>query len=198
MAKKQKRKQKRTDDRYLPMVIGVGLVLLGFILFAALRKSDGAASASEETLPSRSVVPMAVNYPAPELALQTVDGKSESLADFRGSVVLVNNWATWCPPCKAEMPSLQKYYAAHQAEGFVLIAVNAGDPQEAVSAFMKDFGLTFHVWLDPKGEALRAFRNGSLPNSYVIDRKGTTRYAWTGEISLDMLEKFVTPVIQEQ
>ncbi len=196
MAKKQKRKQKRTNDKYLPVVVGVGLVLLGFILLAVLQKSGG-ASASAESLPSRSVVPLAVSYPAPELTLQTLAGKNESLADFRGSVVLLNNWATWCPPCKAEMPSLQKYYAAHQAQGFTLVAVNAGDPQEAVGAFVKDFGLTFRVWLDPKGEALRAFRNGSLPNSYVIDRSGTVRYAWTGEISLDMLEKFVTPLLQE-
>ncbi|MFM8426640.1 MAG: TlpA family protein disulfide reductase, partial [Chloroflexota bacterium] len=138
-----------------------------------------------------------VDFPAPGLALENVSGAAESLKDFRGRVVLVNNWATWCPPCKAEMPSLQKYYAAHQEEGFTLVAINAGDGKPEVDKFVSDYGLTFNVWLDPDGAALNAFKNGNLPNSYVLDRTGTVRYAWTGEISYEMLEKYVTPVIQE-
>jgi peroxiredoxin len=144
-----------------------------------------------------SVIPMAVNYPAPQLALENVNGKTESLADFGGQVLLLNNWATWCPPCKAEMPTLKKFHDTHSAEGFTIIAVEAGDGKEEVLQFANSLGLTFPIWLDPDGAALNAFKNGNLPNSYVIDRSGTVRYAWTGEISLAMLEKYVTPLIAE-
>ena len=118
------------------------------------------------------------------------------MTDYYGKVVLVNNWATWCPPCKAEMPSLQKFYEAHSGEGFMIVAVNAGDDRAPVEQFVKEYGLTFRVWLDPDGAALDAFRNANLPSSYVVDRTGIIRYAWTGEISYEMLEKYITPVIQ--
>lgn len=111
--------------------------------------------------------------------------------------MLVNNWATWCPPCKAEMPTLEKYYEAHASEGFEIIAIEAGDGKDQVAQFADDLNLKFAVWLDPDGASLNAFRNGNLPNSYVIDRQGMVRYAWTGEINLAMLEKYVTPLIAE-
>jgi peroxiredoxin len=138
-----------------------------------------------------------VNFTAPVLSLQNINGQTESLADYRGSVVLVNNWATWCPPCKAEMPTLAAYHDDHAADGFTIIAIEAGDPAESVSQFANEYDLHFPVWLDPDGASLDAFGNGSLPNSYVIDRSGTVRYAWTGEISREMLEKFVTPLLAE-
>jgi peroxiredoxin len=138
-----------------------------------------------------------VNYRAPELSLSTIDGQTESLLDYRNQVVLVNNWATWCPPCKAEMPTLDAYYKEHKSEGFTVIAIEAGDSANVVSPFAESYGLEFPVWLDPKGASIRAFGNGTLPNSYVIDSAGTIRYAWTGEISKAMLEKYVTPLIGE-
>ncbi|MBP6208468.1 MAG: TlpA family protein disulfide reductase [Anaerolineales bacterium] len=164
------------------------------MLFALLRRTDeAAASASVD----RSVVPMAVDYSAPQLSLQNLNGTTESLEDFRGKVVLVNNWATWCPPCKAEMPTLEQYYETHESEGFTIVAIEAGDGKDQVSQFVNSLKLKFPIWLDPNGDALQAFKNGNLPNSYVIDRAGTVRYAWTGEISLAMLEKYLTPIIME-
>jgi cytochrome c biogenesis protein CcmG, thiol:disulfide interchange protein DsbE len=142
-------------------------------------------------------VPMAVNYPAPQLALQNINGRSESLADFRQNVLLVNNWATWCPPCKAEMPTLEEYYEAHSVQNFMLIAIEAGDAQDAVSQFARSHDLKFRVWLDPDNASLAVFRNENLPNSYVIDKTGTVRYAWTGAISRAVLEKYVTPLMTE-
>lgn len=187
--KKYRRKQKKA----FPIVpVAVGALLVGFaVLMVAAPKAQVNAGAQN------SVVPMAVNFEAPELALQNLTGETESLADYRGQVVLVNNWATWCPPCKAEMPTLVAYYNKHAAEGFSIIAIEAGEPAETVRQFVKDYGMNFSVWLDPGGEALKAFRNGTLPNSYVIDRTGIVRLAWTGEISMEMLEKYVTPLIAE-
>lgn len=194
MKKQSKYRRKIVKTQRQSLIIGVFLVLIGIALFVVLQGTDGEAASPVADL---SVVPMAVNYPAPQLALENVNGKTESLADFGGQVLLLNNWATWCPPCKAEMPTLKKFHDAHSAEGFTIIAVEAGDGKDEVLQFANSLGLTFPIWLDPDGAALNAFKNGSLPNSYVIDRSGTVRYAWTGEISLAMLEKYVTPLIAE-
>ena len=145
----------------------------------------------------RSVTPVSVNYPAPALSLQNIDGQTESLTDLLGQVVLVNNWATWCPPCKAEIPTLEAYYKAHTADGFVIIGVEAGEPQNDVLKFVQESGMSYPVWIDLNGAALDAFNNKNLPSSYVIDRSGTVRLAWVGEISSEMLEKYVTPLLTE-
>jgi peroxiredoxin len=160
----------------------------------------GAGSAAGANLESEgfpSVVPVAVSYPAPELQLENLSGEKVSLDDHLGQVVLVNNWAIWCPPCKAEMPVLQDYYDDHRAEGFRLIGIEAGEPVEEVAAFAKQYGLSFLIWPDPTQAALAAFRNNSLPSSYVIDREGQVRLAWTGAINREMLEAYVTPLLVE-
>ncbi len=189
--KKYRRKQKKQFP-VLPVAIGGVLILLAVLAMASTKVEETDAAAS-----SNSVVPMAVNYAAPELSLENIKGETESLAAYRDKVILVNNWATWCPPCKAEMPTLVAYHNEHTADGFSVIAVEAGEPLDLVSQFAQSFGMNFPVWLDPDGASLNAFRNGTLPNSYVIDRTGTVRYAWTGEISMAMLEKYVTPLIAE-
>ena len=78
-----------------------------------------------------------------------------------------------------------------------MIAVEAGEPAEEVAQFVKDYGLTFPVWLDPQTRSIRVFKNYNLPNSYVIDREGMVRFTWTGGISLENLEKYITPLIEE-
>ena len=178
----------------MKFVLGIGLVLIGL---AAFLFTQGADELGTSQSVSNSVTPMEVNYPAPELSLQNVNGQSESLTDYRDKVVLLNNWATWCPPCKAEIPTLQAYYETHTAEGFVIIGVEAGEPQNDVLTFVQEHGMTYPVWFDLKSAATTAFRNGSLPSSYVIDRTGTVRLAWVGEISQGMLEKYVTPLLME-
>ena len=186
-----KKTRRKSQKAYPLLPVAGGLLLIGFAVFLmALAGTKDESSLS-------SVVPLPVNYAAPDLALETIEGKVESLAGYRKDVVLVNNWATWCPPCKAEMPTLAAYYNEHRAEGFTVIAIEAGDPVDVVSQFVQSQGLTFPIWLDPDGASLRAFKNNSLPNSYVIDRSGTVRYAWTGEINQAMLEKYITPLLTE-
>lgn len=175
---------------WMPVVLGLALIGIAIVTLATPGSKSDAAGRS-------SVVPVEVHFAAPELSLQNLEGKNESLSDYQSDVVLVNNWATWCPPCKAEMPTLSAYYNEHTSEGFTIIAIEAGDEVEGVSQFAQSNNLKFPVWLDPDGASLRAFGNGNLPNSYVIDRSGTVRYAWTGEISKAMLEKYVTPLLAE-
>ena len=138
-----------------------------------------------------------VNFPAPRLELTDLDGNPTSLADLQGQVVLINNWATWCPPCRAEMPELEAYFQAHKADGFVLVGINSGDKQSQVVAFIQEYELTFPMWLDPTGLALHTFKNNALPSSYLVDESGTVRRAWTGAVSLETLEKYVTPLLED-
>ena len=170
---------------------GFGLLILGVVAFFLLPRPD--AVAGDE----RSALPLSVEYPAPQLDLTDLQGNPVSLADYGGQVVLVNNWATWCPPCKAEMPTLQAYYDDYAGKGFTIIAIDAGDPLADVAEFVKEYGLTFPVWPDLAQKATVAFRNPGLPSSYVIDRSGVVRLVWTGAISRRMLDKFVTPLLEE-
>ncbi|MGZ9236181.1 MAG: peroxiredoxin family protein [Anaerolineales bacterium] len=143
-------------------------------------------------------VPVKVNYPAPTLTLLDTQGISRSLTDYRGQVVLVNLWATWCPPCKDEMPAFQSFYEKYRDRGFVVIAVNDGDPAADVLQFVEDYRLTFPVWLDPTYIATeQAFKTLNLPSSFVIDRTGTVQLQWVGGVTLKTLEKYISPLIME-
>lgn len=132
------------------------------------------------------------------MTLNDIQGVRHSLSDYRGEVLLVNLWATWCPPCQAEMPELQDFYKNYQNEGFTVIAVEDGDPTADVISFVKKYDLNFPIWLDPTYQATdHAFKTMNLPSTYVIDRNGVIRLEWVGAISKQNLEKYVTPFIKE-
>jgi len=188
------RRERRSRGQLLAMaLIGAGLLVLGVVALVILPKLDISTGVDS----SISAVPAQVNYSAPSLALNDLRGEPVSLEDYRGTVVLVNNWATWCPPCKEEMPTLQAYFEDHRDQGFTIIAIEAGEPLAEIQAFVEDYGLTFPVWPDPGLKATAAFRNPGLPSSYVIDRQGNVRLAWAGAINRQMLEKHVTPFLEE-
>ncbi len=186
---------KQTNRRSTAIItfIAGGIFLLGAGLIPLLVNAQQKALASAAPI----LPPVTTNFPAPQLALTDVQGNPASLEDYRGQVILVNNWATWCPPCKLEMPELQAYYAAHAVQGFVVIAIESGEPADEVAAFVQEYGMTFPVWLDPQGAALEFFQNWNLPSSYVIDRQGIVRYSWTGGINQPTLEQYVTPLLEE-
>jgi peroxiredoxin len=179
------------------VLIGAGLILLSGLAFIWLTQSDQALGAPSQAREINSVVPISVDYPAPQLTMTDLSGKPVALNEYVGSVVLVNNWAIWCPPCKAEMPVLQDYYNDYRHLGFTIIAIESGDAPSEVAEFVKGYGLTFPVWPDPTQSALTAFRNSSLPSSYVIDRYGQVRFAWTGAINREMLDEYITPLMEQ-
>lgn len=174
------------------MMIGFGFLAIGIAFILMPRKAPFASSQDFST------VPVQVNISTPELNLTTLQGSPASLSDYLGSVVLVNLWATWCPPCREEMPALQAFYEKYKDEGFVLIAIDQGETPQEVAAFAAEYNLTFPLWLDPMSAAGRAFETINLPSSYVIDRSGRVRLMWIGGISEKNLEKYVPDVIKEQ
>ncbi|MBN8579578.1 MAG: TlpA family protein disulfide reductase [Anaerolineae bacterium] len=174
------------------MLVGFGFLALGISFFMTQRDSASYASTTEF-----STVPAEVNFPAPELTLTTLAGDEASLSDYRGSVVLVNLWATWCPPCTEEMPTLKAFYEKYHSQGFELIAIDQGETLEAVVPFVKEFALPFPVWLDTGSQAGIVFKTMNLPSSYVIDRTGQVRLMWIGGISKRNLEKYVPDIIKD-
>jgi len=121
--------------------VTAGLFLVGTAVLFALPRAQEEIAADEGI----SAIPAEVNFPAPKFTLTDLEGNSNSLANHLGEVVLVNNWTTWCPPCKAEMPTLQAYYQAHATQGFLIIGIEASDPASKVTAFVKQYGITFPI-----------------------------------------------------
>jgi len=111
---------------------------------------------------------------APDFELKTTDGETVKLSDLRGQAVLVNLWATWCPPCRAEMPAIEKVYNDYKDEGFIVLAVNMTyqDTFANIAPFIDEYGLTFPILLDETSQVGTAYQLRSLPSSFFIDREG--------------------------
>jgi len=119
---------------------------------------------------------------APGITLKTIDGKDVSLAGMKGKVVLVDFWATWCPPCKESLPHVQKVSAdkALADKGLVVWATDDRETKDVVSAFLKQNSYTFTVLMDDKGAALQAYLVSGIPTTIVIGRDGTVKDAFVG------------------
>lgn len=116
--------------------------------------------------------PPLVGGPAPQFTLKTLKGESVQISDYHGKVVLLNFWATWCKPCKAEMPEIQAAYEAYKDEGFVVLAINFGEKREKAQKLVKEMGLSFPVLLDRDIEVAERHRVVSLPVTFFVDAKG--------------------------
>lgn len=139
-----------------------------------------ALSASAE--PPQTLTPVAEKKIAPDLTLDILDEGKLKLSDLRGKVVVVNFWASWCPPCRREMPSLERLKGLMKGEPFEIVAINAGENEDEMTGFrvaMKP-ALTFRLALDSKADAMKAFSITGLPTTYVIDRQGQVAYRALG------------------
>ncbi|MFW6361581.1 MAG: peroxiredoxin family protein [Spirochaetota bacterium] len=113
---------------------------------------------------------------APDFTVKTLEGQTVSLSDYKGKVVLLNLWATWCPPCREEMPSMQSLYDDLNNRGFTILAVAAPNPpretREKIENFVSDGGYSFPVLIDSEYEVNGAYGTGSIPTSWVVDTDG--------------------------
>ena len=134
---------------------------------------------------------------AAEFAVATADGKGFRLNDYRGKVVFLNFWATWCPPCREEMPAMERLYARHRARGFVVVAVSVDADPRVIAPFLKASGFTFPVGLDPKMDVANAYGVRALPSSFIVDRQGNLAALamgprmWDSEASHALIEALV-------
>ena len=148
-------------------IVYVLVLILGFawILFSA----DRAGTSTSGLIPAPQQ-----GFLAPDFELKTTEGETIKLSDLSGQAVLVNLWATWCPPCRAEMPAIEKVYTEYKDQGLVVLAVNMTyqDTFANIPPFIVEYGLTFPVLLDETGSVGTAYQLRSLPSSFFIDRDG--------------------------
>jgi peroxiredoxin len=114
----------------------------------------------------------ASSTPAPDFTLKDLTGQAHHLADFRGKVVFLNVWATWCAPCRMEMPSMENLYRRLHGKDFVMLAVNEDEEGRAVQPFVNEMGLTFPVLIDPNGVVPPRYGVTGYPETFIIDRGG--------------------------
>ena len=171
------------------VIMALGGAVVGLLLIALVWVFVG-QNAQPELPPLGEV-----NKPAPEFALPGLDGKEVRLSDYRGKVVLVNFWGTWCEPCKDETPALQAIHQRLGDQGLVIIGVdlrnqerNGPDGTADVRAFAERYGVTYPIALDVAGETARAFQIYPIPTSFFIDPSGTIRYVRAGPIAAQEIE----------
>jgi thiol-disulfide isomerase/thioredoxin len=129
----------------------------------------------------------AVGTTAPDYGAVTLDGDSVSLAALRGRLVLLNIWATWCPPCREEIPALQRLHERHAAAGLEVVGVSIDSRGEGenIRTFLEGYGVTYPIWHDPVDRVTTSFRAQGVPTTVLIDREGTVIWRHVGPVTDD-------------
>jgi thiol-disulfide isomerase/thioredoxin len=165
---------------------GAILVLVGGALLWMLSGAGAAAPAVVRAARVGSVLS--------DFVLTDINGVTHHASDYRGQVLIINGWATWCPPCRAEMPDLHAFYLAHKADGVQLLAINSGEDRATVQSFINVQQFTFPVLLDPAGVLNRLGVSG-LPTTIIVGRDGVVKYIHTGMITPEILQAAVAPLL---
>ncbi|ALA71657.1 cytochrome C biogenesis protein [Geobacillus stearothermophilus 10] len=171
-------------------VVLVLLILTGWAIYDTLSKNMASSVKDGGKSEGQVAEGIEVGNRAPDFVLRTLNGEEVRLSDFRGKRVIVNIWATWCPPCRAEMPNMQKFYEQYKDERVEIVAVNLTQSErqpEHVARFIQEYGITFTVVLDEKGEVSRQYEAQAIPTSYLIDSKGIIRKKMIGPMSYDWM-----------
>lgn len=157
------------------------------------------ASAAVSTGPAAELQPIEGSPLAPSLQLTDIEGKRWLLEDLRGEVVLVNFWATWCPPCVEEIPSLGRLDVHMYGQPFRVVSVDVGEQAAQVQAFLKRVPADFPVLLDPEGSVTGPWNIRAFPTSFIIDREGRMRYGYFGGLEWDSDEvvELISSVLEE-
>jgi len=136
-----------------------------------------------------------VGRQAPDFRLESLDGRQVSLADYAGQVVLLNFWATWCPPCKEEIPAIERAYVAHRGEGFMVLGINEGEALEIVQTFASELGITYPVLIDKRGNVAAQYRRRGLPLTLIVDRNGVIQVRHEGYVTAGQLDKYLSGLL---
>ena len=137
----------------------------------------------------------AVNHPAPNFRLTTFDGEQFMLNEQLGTPIVLNFWATWCGPCRNELPTLQ--LASERFQGRVqIVGIDQGERSEDVARFVEEFGLTFTIPMDPTLEVGSLYAVRAMPTTFFIDRNGIIRYLWIGEMNSVTLTEGIAEILR--
>ncbi|HYW32943.1 MAG TPA: TlpA disulfide reductase family protein [Gemmatimonas sp.] len=155
------------------------LLPLSLLMATACTADDGETAAARTP-----AVPFGIGAPAPAYSATLLDGDSVSLAGMRDRVVLLNVWATWCHPCRTEIPELQALHVKYADRGFSVVGVSVdGDGDEAgIREFVEEYRMTYPIWRDPDERVSALFSVVGVPATYLIDRQGVMRWRTVGPV----------------
>lgn len=156
--------------------------LISLLFFVA----SGMAVAADPPLQA-SMIPIKPRIAAPDMALKNLDGEMVDIAKLRGKVIVVNFWATWCPPCRREFPSMERLRLKLAGKPLVILAVNEGENVETIEQFTYSLDLppTFPILLDPEGDAMAFWPVRGLPTTFIVDKRGRIAYRAIGGREFD-------------
>jgi cytochrome c biogenesis protein CcmG/thiol:disulfide interchange protein DsbE len=172
----------------------IWLLALGatWIALSQVPAEIAAVRADPPPLPRRGFI-------APDFSLETLDGQTIALSDLRGQVLLITFWASWCPPCREEMPAIQQVYERYRDQDFVVLAVNLQEQDAQVTAFTDRLELTFPVLIDRDGSVFDRYRVMALPSTFFVDRAGVIQeLAVGGPLSRAFIESQVVPLLAQE
>lgn len=207
-------RSRRATQRPLLIIVAITLLAISGIAFIALHTQGGLfpgqkadlatlppiegaggtqpADAADDSLPPEG---NKKGHLAPDFRLPTLEGEERSLSDLRGQVVLLNFWATWCGPCRLEMPVIQASYVEHKDEGFVVAAINLGEQAETVAHFVRQYKLDFPILLDRNIAIGQRYGVFSIPMSFFLDRQGVIHEVRIGAMTEDYIEQIIARLL---
>lgn len=177
--------------KWIFVIVLVGMI--GWVVYDFVIKEDNSQEGIAEQQkklddsPAKDEVGLGYDQIAPDFELAVLDGESMKLSDFRGEPVMINFWATWCPPCQAEMPDMERFY---QETNMTIFSVNGTTSEPnlgQVREFIADFELTFPILLDDKREVADIYSVAPIPVTYILDADGRTHFKTVGPINYDIM-----------
>jgi peroxiredoxin len=164
------------------------VVLIGLLGVAIVQAMDKKAEPENISQEVANMGGLTVGAKAPDFELKTLTGETVKLSDFKGKKVMLNFWATWCPPCKAEMPAMEEFHK-EAGDDVVILAVNI-DPHLDVKTFVDENKITFSIPLDAEDKVNEMYQVLSIPTTYFIDTKGNIGFKYIGALNLDTMKQY--------
>jgi peroxiredoxin len=172
-------KRKRMIARTL--VLTSFVLLIGYVIYTNVFNNENGVIAAGDK--------------APDFQLKTLEGETVKLSDYRGQGVFLNFWATYCPPCKEEMPHMESQYHEFKDKGVTILAIDVGEPPLTVERFVKRYGLSFPILLDEREEVLNLYGVGPIPVTFLIDKDGKVVDRITAGLSEEDIKKYMTKIM---
>ncbi|WP_028784519.1 peroxiredoxin family protein [Thalassobacillus devorans] len=188
------------------IVIGIVIAMLGWAIYDMLGDKESAdngekepqmrvagdgpeedTAAEKEAASGGGEVGLEKGQKAPDFELKTMEGETVKLSDYRGKKVMLNFWATWCPPCRAEMPDMQKFYENKDIEILAINLTQTESSRDDVGKFVEEFGLTFPILMDENAAVANQYQIKPIPTSYFIDSEGYIQYVALGAMNYDLM-----------
>lgn len=168
-------------------VFGIAVLVGVYFIFSG----SGSTGTAESNPADCDYTAQASGSTVQQISSQSPDGGCVQLSDLEGEVIMLNFWATWCPPCRAEMPTIQNAYETYSDQGFKVLAINNGEGAGTINSFLETHGLTFPVAMDQSSRISRTFGIRNFPTSVFIDEDGNVLAQHTGMISPTQLERYI-------